>query len=161
MSLEFNADKEIIKSDKLKVKNETSVRFDLGGGADEKVALFGNLTPDVDKLVRIGINTLNPQYELDVEGQIRTTTSIISDTARIANLDIDTIVNPSLSLRAPVLNTFTDPNTNELLFPRSSTPSFSDDSNKVATTNFVYNIATNDVGGRIYVSAQILSLIHI
>ena len=50
MSLEFNADKEIIKSDKLKVKNETSVRFDLGGGADEKVALFGNLTPDVDKL---------------------------------------------------------------------------------------------------------------
>ncbi len=155
MALELNADKQIIQSDKLKIKNDTSVRIDLGGGADEKAAIFGNLTADADKLVRIGINTLNPQYELDVEGQIRTTTSIISDTARIANLDIDTIVNPSLALRAPVLNTFTDPNTNELLFPRSTTPAYSDDSNKIATTNFVYNIATNDVGGRIYVSAQI------
>ena len=155
MALEFNADKEIIKSDELKVKNETSVRFDLGGGADEKVALFGNLTSDVDKLVRIGINTNNPQFELDVNGQIRTTTSIISDTARINNLDIDTIVNPSLQLRAPILETFTDPGTGEVLFPRSTTPAFNDDSNKVATTNFVYNIATNDVGGRIYVSEQI------
>ena len=155
MALEFNADKQIIQSEQLKIKNSTSVRIDLGGGADEKAAIFGNLTADADKLVRIGINTLNPQYELDVEGQIRTTTSIISDTARIANLDIDTIVNPSLALRAPVLNTFTDPNTNELLFPRSTTPAYSDDSNKIATTNFVYNIATNDVGGRIYVSAQI------
>ena len=155
MALEFNADKQIIQSEQLKIKNSTSVRIDLGDGADEKAAIFGNLTADADKLVRIGINTLNPQYELDVEGQIRTTTSIISDTARIANLDIDTIVNPSLALRAPVLNTFTDPNTNELLFPRSTTPAYSDDSNKIATTNFVYNIATNDVGGRIYVSAQI------
>ena len=155
MALELNADKQIIQSEQLKIKNSTSVRIDLGGGADEKAAIFGNLTADADKLVRIGINTLNPQYELDVEGQIRTTTSIISDTARIANLDIDTIVNPSLALRAPVLNTFTDPNTNELLFPRSTTPAYSDDSNKIATTNFVYNIATNDVGGRIYVSAQI------
>ena len=155
MALELNADKQIIQSEQLKIKNSTSVRIDLGDGADEKAAIFGNLTADADKLVRIGINTLNPQYELDVEGQIRTTTSIISDTARIANLDIDTIVNPSLALRAPVLNTFTDPNTNELLFPRSTTPAYSDDSNKIATTNFVYNIATNDVGGRIYVSAQI------
>ena len=155
MALELNADKQIIQSEQLKIKNSTSVRIDLGDGADEKAAIFGNLTADADKLVRIGINTLNPQFELDVEGQIRTTTSIISDTARIANLDIDTIVNPSLALRAPVLNTFTDPNTNELLFPRSTTPSFTDDSNKIATTNFVYNIATNDVGGRIYVSAQI------
>ena len=155
MALELNADKQIIQSEQLKIKNDTSVRIDLGGGADEKAAIFGNLTADADKLVRIGINTLNPQYELDVEGQIRTTTSIISDTARIANLDIDTIVNPSLALRAPVLNTFTDPNTNELLYPRSTTPPYSDDSSKIATTNFVYNIATNDVGGRIYVSAQI------
>lgn len=155
MSLEFNADKQIIKSDQLKVKNETSVRFDLGGGADEKVALFGSLTTDVDKLVRVGINTNNPQYELDVNGQIRTTTSIISDTARINNLDIDTIVNPSLKLRAPILESFTDPGTGTVLFPRSETPAFNDDSNKVATTNFVYNIATNDVGGRIYVSEQI------
>ena len=100
MALEFNADKQIIQSEQLKIKNSTSVRIDLGDGADEKAAIFGNLTADADKLVRIGINTLNPQYELDVEGQIRTTTSIISDTARIANLDIDTIVNPSLALRA-------------------------------------------------------------
>jgi len=155
MALEFNADKQVIKSDTLRIKNDTSVRLDVGGGADEKVAIFGTLTDDVDKLVRVGINTTNPQYELDVEGQIRTTTSIISDTARIANLDIDTIVNPSLNLRAPVLQTFPDPDTGELLYPRSATPTFDDDSNKIATTNFVYNIATNDVGGRIYVSAQI------
>jgi hypothetical protein len=155
MALEFNADKQFIKSDTLRIKNDTSVRLDVGGGADEKVAIFGTLTDDVDKLVRVGINTTNPQYELDVEGQIRTTTSIISDTARIANLDIDTIVNPSLNLRAPVLQTFPDPDTGELLYPRSATPTFDDDSNKIATTNFVYNIATNDVGGRIYVSAQI------
>ena len=155
MALEFNADRQQIKSDQLKIKNDTSVRFDLGAGADEKVAIFGNLTNDVDKLVRVGINTTNPLYELDVDGQIRTTTSIISDTARIQNLDIDTIVNPSLNLKAPVLNTFTDPNTGEVFFPRSATPAFADDSNKVATTNFVYNIATNDVGGRIYVSQQI------
>ena len=155
MALEFNADRQQIKSDQLKIKNDTSVRFDLGAGADEKVAVFGTLTNDVDKLVRVGINTTNPLYELDVDGQIRTTTSIISDTARIQNLDIDTIVNPSLNLKAPVLNTFTDPNTGEVFFPRSATPAFADDSNKVATTNFVYNIATNDVGGRIYVSQQI------
>jgi len=155
MALEFNADKQVIKSDTLRIKNDTSVRLDVGGGADEKVAIFGTLTDDVDKLVRVGINTTNPQYELDVEGQIRTTTSIISDTARIANLDIDTIVNPSLNLRAPILQTFPDPDTGELLYPRSATPTFDDDSNKIATTNFVYNIATNDVGGRIYVSAQI------
>jgi hypothetical protein len=155
MALEFNADKQIIKSDSLKLKNDTSIRVDIGGGADEKSAIFGTLTNDADKLVRVGINTTNPQYELDVEGQIRTTTSIISDTARIANLDIDTIVNPSLNLKAPILNTFTDPNTGQLLYPRSATPAFNDDSNKIATTNFVYNIATNDVGGRIYVSEQI------
>ena len=155
MALEFNADKEIIKSDQLKIKNDTSVKFDLGGGADEKVALFGTLSADVDKLVRVGINTASPNFELDVNGQIRTTTSIISDTARINNLDIDTIVNDSLNLKAPILNSFTDPNTGQVLFPRSTTPAFNDDSNKIATTNFVYNIATNDVGGRIYVSAQI------
>jgi len=155
MALEFNADKEIIKSNQLKVKNDTSVRFDLGGGADEKSALFGILTNDADKLVRVGINTVDPLYELDVNGQIRTTTSIISDTARINNLDIDTIVNPELNLKAPRLNTFTDPDTGEVFWPVSETPAFDDDSNKIATTNFVYNIATNDVGGRIYVSEQI------
>ena len=155
MALEFNADKQLIKSTDLNIKGSESVRIDLGSSADEKVAIFGTLTSDADSLVRIGINTLNPIYELDVEGAIRTTTSIISDTARIANLDIDTIINPALNLRAPVLNSFADPNTGEIFFPRSATPAFDDDSDKIATTNFVYNIATNDVGGRIYVSAQI------
>ena len=155
MALEFNADKQIIHSDSLRIRNNQNIRLDVGSGTDEKTAIFAALSDDVDKLVRVGINTRNPQYELDVDGQIRTTTSIISDTARIANLDIDTIVNPSLQLRAPVLNTFPDPDTGELLFPRSASPAFDDDSNKIATTNFVYNIATNDVGGRIYVSEQI------
>jgi photosystem II stability/assembly factor-like uncharacterized protein len=155
MALEFNADRQIIKSDNLNLKGSQSVRIDIGSSADEKVGIFGTLTSDADALVRIGINTLNPIYELDVEGAIRTTTSIISDTARIANLDIDTIINPELNLRAPVLNSFTDPNTGQIFFPRSATPAFNDDSDKIATTNFVYNIATNDVGGRIYVSAQI------
>ncbi len=155
MALEFNADKQIIKSDQLQINNETSVRFDVGGAANKKTAIFGTLSTDIEKLVRVGINTKEPQFELDVNGQIRTTTSIISDTARINNLDIDTIVNPSLNLKAPILNTFTDPDTGEVLFPRSVTPAFNDDTNKIATTNFVYNIATNDVGGRIYVSEQI------
>ena len=155
MALEFNADKEILKSNSLKIKNNTSLNLRLGGGADEKSALFSNLSDDVDKLVRVGINTLSPQYELDVEGQIRTTTSIISDTARINNLDIDTIVNPRLNLKAPNLQSFVDPETGVTFFPTSETPAFDDDTDKVATTNFVYNIATNDVGGRIYVSEQI------
>ena len=120
-----------------------------------RTAIFAKQT-DVggDKLIRVGINTEDPLFELDVDGQIRTTTSIISDTARINNLDIDTIVN-SLNLKAPVLSTFTDPATGQTFFPTSVTPFFRDDSTKVATTNFVYNIATNDVGGRIYVSEQI------
>ena len=42
MALEFNADKQIIQSEQLKIKNSTSVRIDLGGGADEKAAIFGN-----------------------------------------------------------------------------------------------------------------------
>jgi hypothetical protein len=155
MALEFNADKQIIKSDELVIQNDTSVRFDVGGSADKKTAIFGSLSADTEKLVRVGINTAQPQFELDVNGQIRTTTSIISDTARINNLDIDTIVNPELNLKAPILNTFTDPDTGQVYWPTSQTPGFSDDSNKIATTNFVYNIATNDVGGRIYVSEQI------
>jgi len=155
MALEFNADKEILKSSSLKIKNDNSLNLRLGGGADEKSAMFAQLSQDVDKLVRVGINTVNPQYELDIEGQIRTTTSIISDTARINNLDIDTIVNPQLNLKAPNLQSFVDPETGSTFFPTAETPAFDDDSNKVATTNFVYNIATNDVGGRIYVSEQI------
>ena len=156
MALEFNADKEKIKSSNLKIENQTSLELSIGADADEKTAIFSKLTDvEGDKLIRVGVNTKDPQYELDVAGQIRTTTSIISDTARINNLDIDTIVNPELRLKAPILTTFTDPETGVTLFPTSATPAFRDDSDKIATTNFVYNIATNDVGGRIYVSEQI------
>ena len=38
-------------------------------------------------------------FELDINGAIRTSTSIISDTARILNLDIDNVVTPDLVLR--------------------------------------------------------------
>ena len=40
MALEFNADKQIIQSEQLKIKNSTSVRIDLGDGADEKLSLI-------------------------------------------------------------------------------------------------------------------------
>ena len=45
-------------------------------------------------------------YELDINGAIRTSTSIISDTARILNLDIDNLVTPDAAYRAPNLKTF-------------------------------------------------------
>jgi hypothetical protein len=162
-------------------------------------------------------------FELDINGAIRTSTSIISDTARILNLDIDNFVTPDAQFRAPNLKTYLNSggtpwaagviiqqnqyryhNTNvyqalntgtlgstppqhtdgiELngevqlkhigiravdsnrpyfnqggqagIFPRSITPSFGDKSDKIATTEYVLNLATNDVGGRIYVSEQI------
>jgi hypothetical protein len=162
-------------------------------------------------------------FELDINGAIRTSTSIISDTARILNLDIDNFVTPDASFRGPNLKTFqnssgiqwssniilqkdsyrywnanvyqalntgltgnlppthgdgillngevnfkhigfrvVDPNspffgeTGEAgLFPRSITPLLGDKSDKIATTEYVLNLATNDVGGRIYVSQQI------
>ena len=174
-------------------------------------------------------------YELDINGAIRTSTSIISDTARILNLDIDNLVTPDAAYRAPNLKTFvnntgtpwtpdrllqkdsfifrganvyqalnvgttslnpidpplhidgvvlngnpldaavkpgvllkhigfrvSDPNevyyneTGEAgIYPRSITPLLGDKSDKIATTEYVLNLATNDVGGRIYVSQQI------
>ena len=162
-------------------------------------------------------------YELDINGAIRTSTSIISDTARILNLDIDNFVTPDTVFRAPNLKTFVnntgtpwspnviinqnsykfhgtnvyqalntaqtgptppihldgtqlngevlfkhigfrtaDPNqpyyneTGEAgLYPRSITPLLGDRSDKIATTEYVLNLATNDVGGRVYVSQQI------
>jgi len=162
-------------------------------------------------------------FELDINGAIRTSTSIISDTARILNLDIDNFVTPDADLRAPYLKTWANgtgipwvPNvilqkgeyryfgsniyesqnsgqtgttgpehtdgielngeveflhigyrvddTNAVhygltgdsgAFPRSITPQLGDRSNKIATTEYVLNLATNDVGGRIYVSQQI------
>lgn len=162
-------------------------------------------------------------FELDINGAIRTSTSIISDTARILNLDIDNFVTPDLNLRAPNLKNFqnntgvqwssgviiqkdsyryfgqnlyqalntgetgdlapehtdgielngevnlkhigfrvSDPNSFSFnqtgdsgAFPRSITPLLGDRSDKIATTEYVLNLATNDVGGRIYVSQQI------
>ena len=163
-------------------------------------------------------------FELDINGAIRTSTSIISDTARILNLDIDNFVTPSPEFRAPNLKTYSN-NTGTLWssnvilqknsyryfganvyqalntgqtgalapehtdgielngevqlkhigfrvndanaykynttaeaggeFPRSITPLLGDRSDKIATTEYVLNLATNDVGGRIYVSQQI------
>jgi hypothetical protein len=162
-------------------------------------------------------------FELDINGAIRTSTSIISDTARILNLDIDNFVTPDLDFRAPDLKTYIN-NTGTIwdsnvivqkdsyryfganvyqalnsgetgtsgpehkdgivlngevnfkhigfrvvdqnafgynetgesgIFPRSITPLLGDRSDKIATTEYVLNLATNDVGGRIYVSEQI------
>ena len=162
-------------------------------------------------------------YELDINGAIRTSTSIISDTARILNLDIDNFITPNAAFRAPTLKTFMNNtgtpwsagviiqkddyryfgnNVYQALntgqtgtlapehidgielngevqlkhigyrvidsnsykynetgesgeFPRSITPLLGDRSDKIATTEYVLNLATNDVGGRIYVSEQI------
>jgi len=162
-------------------------------------------------------------FELDINGAIRTSTSIISDTARILNLDIDNVVTPDLVLRGPNFKTYmngtgtlwdsnvivqkdsyryfganvyqaiesgttsdsapvhtdgielngtvpfkhigirsNDQNAFAFgetgdagIFPRSITPLLGDRSDKIATTEYVLNLATNDVGGRIYVSEQI------
>ena len=169
-------------------------------------------------------------FELDITGAIRTSTSIISDTARILNLDVINLVTPDVAYRAPNLKTWANntgqqyvPNVriaqnqyrwyegniyqtlnegelgasednpqqlfpthtdgtvvfgevalqhigfradnnslpyygttpNEGIFPRSITPLLGDRSDKIATTEYVLNLATNDVGGRVYVSAQI------
>ena len=45
-------------------------------------------------------------FELDINGAIRTSTSIISDTARILNIDVENFVTPDLNMRAPNLKTF-------------------------------------------------------
>jgi len=162
-------------------------------------------------------------FELDINGAIRTSTSIISDTARILNLDIDNFVTPDANFRGPNLKNYmnntgtiwsanvivqkdsyryfgsnvyqainagqtgdfapehldgivlngevqlkhigfrvvdsTEFGYNETgeagIFPRSITPLLGDRSDKIATTEYVLNLATNDVGGRIYVSSQI------
>ena len=162
-------------------------------------------------------------FELDVNGAIRTSTSIISDTANILNLDINNLVTPDVKVRAVDLKTWANgtgtrwPTNTQIdkddyyfegqniyqalnsgvtsllppfhddgvelngevltkhigyridassepyygetgeagIFPRSVTPLLGDRSDKVATTEYVLNLATNDVGGRIYVSEQI------
>ena len=142
----------------LSLQGDESLEVSVGTGALEKPAIFVN--KNVQQNVRVGINTTDPQFELDVEGQIRTTRSIISDTAQVTNLDIDTIINPALDLRGPNLINFQDtdvtsPTFGTTFFPTADTPPLSDQSRRVATTDFVYKVATNDTGGRVYVSQTI------
>ena len=85
----------------LSLQGDESLEVSVGAGALEKPAIFVN--KNVQNNVRAGINTTDPQFELDVEGQIRTTRSIISDTAQVTNLDIGQIINPALNLRGPNL----------------------------------------------------------
>ena len=142
----------------LSVQGDTSIELSVGTGALEKDAIFIN--KNAQENIRVGVNTQDPQFELDVEGQIRTTRSIISDTAQVTNLDISTIINPALNLRAPNLINFEDtdvtsPTFGTTFFPTADTPPLSDQSRRVATTDFVYKVATNDTGGRVYVSQTI------
>ena len=142
----------------LSVQGDETIEFSVGTGALEKDALFINKNPQEN--IRIGVNTNDPQFELDVEGQIRTTRSIISDTAQVTNLDIGTIINPALNFRAPNLVNFEDtdvtsPTFGTTFFPTADTPPLSDQSRRIATTDFVYKVATNDTGGRVYVSQTI------
>ena len=53
---------------------------------------------------KLSVDTVD--FELDINGAIRTSTSIISDTARVLNLDIDNVVTPDLVLRGPNLKTY-------------------------------------------------------
>ena len=142
----------------LVINAQDKLGITVGIGASESSALI--VTKDQLGDVRVGINNTNPQYELDVEGQIRTTRSIISDTATIINLDIGTIVNPALNLRAPNLLNYQDtditsPTYLQTFYPTADTPPLDDQSRRIATTDFVYRVATNDTGGRVYVSATI------
>ena len=142
----------------LSLQGDESLEVSVGAGALEKPAIFVN--KNVQNNVRVGINTTDPQFELDVEGQIRTTRSIISDTAQVTNLDIGQIINPALNLRGPNLINFEDtdvtsPTFGTTFFPTADTPELSDQSRRVATTDFVYKVATNDTGGRVYVSSTI------
>ena len=300
MSLEFNADKQELRSSSLKISSSDDLTFRSGFGSDEKEILRVLIDP-VSKLPRIGVNrtgrriqsiiiltagsgyTTTPNiiisppddpingipatatlitlgesviaasinnvgfgynsppsilitggggqgatakalldtvdYELDVNGAIRTSTSIISDTARILNLDIDNFITADINFRAPDLKLYAnnagsiwEANTTypknsilyfgdnlyrvendgitgataplfkdgeevnggvtlkhvgyrvndsserfyeQTIYPRSVTPPLGDRSDKIATTEYVLDLATNDVGGRVYVSQEI------
>ena len=137
----------------LSIQGDSSIEMSVGVDANEKDALTLNVNPQNN--IRVGVNTTDPQYELDVEGQIRTTRSIISDTAQVVNLDIQTIINPALALRAPNLINYEDTDVTSdtfgtTFYPTADTPPLTDQSRRIATTDFVYKVATND-----------LSLIHI
>ena len=142
----------------LSIQGDETIEMSVGTGANEKDALTVNL--NAQNNIRIGVNTTDPLYELDVEGQIRTTRSIISDTAQVVNLDIQTIINPALDLRGPNLINYEDtdvtsPTFGTTFYPTADTPPLTDQSRRLATTDFVYKVATNDTGGRVYVSATI------
>ncbi|MBO55764.1 MAG: hypothetical protein CL886_08915, partial [Dehalococcoidia bacterium] len=142
----------------LSIQGDSSIEMSVGVDANEKDALTLNVNPQNN--IRVGVNTTDPQYELDVEGQIRTTRSIISDTAQVVNLDIQTIINPALALRAPNLINYEDTDVTSdtfgtTFYPTADTPPLTDQSRRIATTDFVYKVATNDTGGRVYVSATI------
>jgi len=142
----------------LSIQGDETIEMSVGVDANEKDALTLNLNPQNN--IRVGVNTTDPQYELDVEGQIRTTRSIISDTAQVVNLDIQTIINPALALRAPNLINYEDTDVTSdtygtTFYPTADTPPLTDQSRRVATTDFVYKVATNDTGGRVYVSQTI------
>ena len=142
----------------LNIQGDESIEISIGSGNNEKDALF--LNQNQANNVRVGVNTTDPQFELDVEGQIRTTRSIISDTAQVVNLDIQTIINPALALRAPNLINYEDtdvtsPTFGQTFYPTADTPPLTDQSRRLATTDFVYKVATNDTGGRVYVSQTI------
>jgi len=142
----------------LSIQGDETIEMSVGVDANEKDALTLNINPQNN--IRVGVNTTDPQYELDVEGQIRTTRSIISDTAQVVNLDIQTIINPALALRGPNLINYEDTDVTSdtygtTFYPTADTPPLTDQSRRVATTDFVYKVATNDTGGRVYVSQTI------
>jgi hypothetical protein len=58
MSLEFNSDKELIKSSSLEVNATNDYKVSVGSGNTKKVSIFSKLTDDLDQLVRVGINTI-------------------------------------------------------------------------------------------------------
>jgi hypothetical protein len=134
-----------------------SMAFTVGTGANEDDAVFINKGPTGN--IRVGINNTNPEFDLDVEGQIRTTRSIISDTAQIRNLDVtNQFVTKGLDLRGPNLINFeeTDPTASDfgtIYYPTADNPPRQTQNNRIATTKFVYDVATADNGGRVYVSS--------
>jgi len=133
------------------------MELSVGTGANEDDAVF--ITKSDTGNIRVGINNTNPEFDLDVEGQIRTTRSIISDTAQIRNLDVtNEFVTKGLDLRGPNLINFeeTDPTAGDfgtVYYPTADNPPRQTQNNRVATTKFVYDVATADNGGRVYVSS--------
>ena len=141
----------------LTINASDKMEFSIGSGADEEDAIF--ITKSATGNVRVGINNTNPEFDLDVEGQIRTTRSIISDTAQIRNLDVtNEFVTKGLDLRGPNLINFeeTDPTAADfgtIYYPTADNPPRQTQNNRIATTKFVYDVATADNGGRVYVSS--------